>query len=134
MVSAAPARTDPRGLESAAAGRPARLWRPRRVLVTRGAREWEHGRDIVARADALGLEVVELPSDRLALDLPPDTKQAYAEATSTLAVVVAPPSKRRLQPIAPSADWRVDLAEGCPAHSVAFRSCRHWELPSHWRH
>jgi spore photoproduct lyase len=31
-------------------------------------------------------------------------------------VVVAPPSKRRLQPIAPSADWRVDLAEGCPAH------------------
>ena len=22
----------------------------------------------------------------------------------------------RLQPIAPSADWRVDLAEGCPAH------------------
>ena len=29
---------------------------------------------------------------------------------------MAPPSKRRLQPIAPSADWRVDLAEGCPAH------------------
>lgn len=27
-----------------------------------------------------------------------------------------PPSKRRLQPISPSADWRVDLAEGCPAH------------------
>jgi spore photoproduct lyase len=25
-------------------------------------------------------------------------------------------SKRKLQPIAPSADWRVDLAEGCPAH------------------
>jgi spore photoproduct lyase len=33
-----------------------------------------------------------------------------------LAVVVAPPGKRKLQPIAPSADWRVDLAEGCPAH------------------
>ena len=31
-------------------------------------------------------------------------------------MVVAPPSKRRLQPISPSADWRVDLAEGCPAH------------------
>ena len=29
---------------------------------------------------------------------------------------MAPPSKRKLQPIAPSADWRVDLAEGCPAH------------------
>ncbi len=31
-------------------------------------------------------------------------------------MVVAPPSKLRLQPIAPSADWRIDLAEGCPAH------------------
>jgi len=29
---------------------------------------------------------------------------------------VAPPSKRRPQPIPPSADWRFDLAEGCPAH------------------
>ncbi|MFW2830346.1 radical SAM protein [Sphingomonas sp. ID0503] len=29
---------------------------------------------------------------------------------------MTPPSKRRLQPIAPSADWRVDLAEGCSAH------------------
>ncbi len=37
-------------------------------------------------------------------------------AKATLAVVVAPPSKRTLQPIPPSADWRVDLAEGCPAH------------------
>ena len=42
--------------------------------------------------------------------------RGYAEAKATLALVVAPPSKRRLQPIAPSADWRVDLAEGCPAH------------------
>lgn len=31
-------------------------------------------------------------------------------------MVVAPPSKRRPQPIAPSADCRVDLARGCPAH------------------
>jgi spore photoproduct lyase len=30
--------------------------------------------------------------------------------------VVSPPSRRKLQPIAPSADWRFDLAEGCPAH------------------
>ena len=63
-----------------------------------------------------GVEVVELPGDRLALDLPDDPRRAYAQAKATLAVVVAPPSKRRLQPIAPSADWRVDLAEGCPAH------------------
>jgi spore photoproduct lyase len=54
--------------------------------------------------------------DRLTLDLPDDSRRAYVEAKSTLAQVVAPLSKRRLQPIAPSADWRVDLAEGCPAH------------------
>ena len=57
-----------------------------------------------------------MPGDRLSLALPDDPRRAYAEAKATLAVTVAPPSKRRLQPIAPSADWRVDLAEGCPAH------------------
>jgi spore photoproduct lyase len=86
------------------------------VLATRSALEWPHGRAILERAAAQGAAVVELPSDRLALDLPSDPRRAYAEAKATLAVVVAPPSKRRLQPIAPSADWRVDLAEGCPAH------------------
>jgi spore photoproduct lyase len=68
------------------------------------------------RAATLGIEVIELAGDRLALGLPDDPRRAYAEAKSTLAVVVAPPSKRKLQPIAPSADWRIDLAEGCPAH------------------
>lgn len=91
-------------------------WRPRRVLATRSAREWAHGRAILERAGALGIDVVELPGDRLALGLPDDPRRAYVEAKSTLAVVVAPPSKRKLQPIAPSADWRIDLAEGCPAH------------------
>ena len=43
-------------------------------------------------------------------------RETYARAKSTLAVVVSPPSRRTLQPISPSADWRVDLAEGCPAH------------------
>jgi spore photoproduct lyase len=64
----------------------------------------------------MGVPVVELPSDRLTLELPADPRRAYSEAKSTLAVVVALPSKRRLQPISPSADWRVDLAEGCPGH------------------
>ena len=45
-----------------------------------------------------------------------DERATYALATSTMAVVVSPPSRRKLQPIAPSADWRFDLAEGCPAH------------------
>jgi spore photoproduct lyase len=91
------------------------------VIVTRAARGFDHGRAIMARAAAAGIEVIELTGDRLGLDglgLAPsdDPARAYREAKATLAVVVAPPSKRRLQPIAPSADWRVDLAEGCPAH------------------
>jgi spore photoproduct lyase len=94
----------------------ARGWMPRRLLLTRSAREWAHGRAIAERAAARGVTVVELANDRVSLDLSDDPKRAYAEAKATLAVVVAPPSKRKLQPIAPSADWRVDLAEGCPAH------------------
>jgi len=89
---------------------------PRRLLVTRSSMTFAHGRSIAERATALGVDVVLLPGDRLSLDLPEDPRRAYAAAKATLAVVVAPPSKRRLQPIAPSADWRVDLAEGCPAH------------------
>jgi spore photoproduct lyase len=103
--------TDP---DKLASERPA--WLPRRLLVTRSSMGFEHGRAIAERAAALGVEVVPLAGDRLSLALPDDPRRAYASAKATLAVVVAPPSKRRLQPIAPSADWRVDLAEGCPAH------------------
>ena len=78
--------------------------------------EWAHGRGIAERAASLGSEIIELASDRLKLEPPEDPRRAYADAKATLAVVVASASKRRLQPIAPSADWRVDLAEGCPAH------------------
>ena len=63
------------------------------------------------RAAALGSSVVRLGSDRLS-GLP----DAYRDAKTTMAVVTASPSRRRLQPIPPSADWRFDLAEGCPAH------------------
>lgn len=63
------------------------------------------------RAAALGAEVVRLKADRLT-GLP-DT---YRDAKTTMAVVVASPSRRKPQPIPPSADWRFDLAEGCPAH------------------
>ncbi|MEG3163408.1 radical SAM protein [Sphingomonas sp. PB2P19] len=91
-------------------------WTPKRLLVTRSARGFAHGRAILDRAAALGVEIVELPGDRLNLPTPDDPRRAYVEAKATLAVVVAPPSKRRLEPIAPSADWRMDLAQGCPAH------------------
>jgi spore photoproduct lyase len=87
------------------------------VLVTRSAAEWAHGAGIVARCEAAGVPDIEiLTGDRLPT-LRADTERAtYALAKRTLAVVVAPPSKRRLQPIPPSADWRIDLAQGCPAH------------------
>jgi spore photoproduct lyase len=64
----------------------------------------------------LGSEIVELKSNRISGFASGDARRDYMNAKTTLAVVVAPPSKRRLQPIPPSADWRVDLAEGCPAH------------------
>ena len=96
--------------------RPARLWRPRRVVVTPAALDHAHGRAMVARAEGLGLAVERLPANRLTLPKAADPKRAYAEAKATLAIVVAPPTKLRLQPIPPSADWRFDLAEGCPAH------------------
>ena len=70
-----------------------------------------HGAAMIERAAALGAEVVRLPANRLA-DLP----DRYGDAKRLFAVVNAPPSKRRPAPIPPSADWRFDLAEGCPAH------------------
>lgn len=89
-----------------------RQWKPKRVLVTKAALGWAHGGAIVERAAARGIEIEELKGDRLGIA--PDAPYAYAK--STMAVVVAPPSKLKFQPIGPSADWRVDLAEGCPAH------------------
>ena len=59
--------------------------------------------------------MIELRSDRLPQS-PADSREAYAWAKTTLAVVVAPPSSRRLQPIPPSADWQFHIARGCPAH------------------
>lgn len=88
-----------------------RPWIPKRVLVTPGALAWPEGAAIVERAAALGADIVRLPADRLS-GLP----DAYRDAKTTMAVVTASASRRRLQPIPPSADWRFDLAEGCPAH------------------
>ena len=88
-----------------------RPWIPRRVLVTPSALALPTGTAMVERAAALGAEIVRLPADRLA-GLP----DAYRDAKTTMAVVTASASRRRLQPIPPSADWRFDLAEGCPAH------------------
>ncbi|MDQ3610525.1 MAG: radical SAM protein, partial [Actinomycetota bacterium] len=96
--------------------RPARRWLPRRVVITPAALDHPHGSRIVDRVTALGLEVEQLRSNRLTGVRGENERQTYALAKATMAVVVSPPSRRTLQPIAPSADWRFDLAEGCPAH------------------
>jgi spore photoproduct lyase len=97
--------------------KPPTLWKPARVLVTRSAAELPHGAEIINRCEAAGVEDIQLLSaDRLPPLRAGGDREAYALAKRTLAVVVAPPSKRKLQPIPPSADWRVDLAEGCPGH------------------
>jgi spore photoproduct lyase len=96
-------------LEAPARAHP--LWKPKRLLITPSALSWPQGATMAERAAALGAEVVRLKADRLT-GLP-DT---YRDAKTTMAVVVASPSRRKPQPIPPSADWRFDLAEGCPAH------------------
>jgi spore photoproduct lyase len=96
--------------------RAARRWTPRRVVVTPAALDHPHGLRIVDRVESLGIEVERLRSNRLTGVRGDTDRETYARAKSTLAVVVSPPSRRALQSIAPSADWRVDLAEGCPAH------------------
>ena len=96
--------------------RPARRWTPKRVVITPAALEHPHGQRIVDRVEGLGLEVERLKANRLTGVRGADERQTYALAKATMAIVVSPPSRRKLQPIAPSADWRFDLAEGCPAH------------------
>jgi len=94
-----------------------RRWLPKQVLVTASAFEQPHGRAVVARCEAAGVDRLEvLRGDRLPSLRGADERATYALAKSTLAVVTSPPSARKLAPIPPSADWRLDLATGCPAH------------------
>ncbi len=93
-----------------------RLWRPKRVVITRDAA----GSAVAERAARvgaeMGAEVVHLTANAIR-GLKGETEaETYRRAKSTLAIVNAPPSALKLQPIPPSADFRVDLATGCPAH------------------
>jgi spore photoproduct lyase len=94
-----------------------RRWLPKRVLITAPAAEQAHAAEIIRRCEAAGVSDIEtLPSNRLTGLTGATERETYARAKSTLAVVVAPPSALKPQPIPPSADWRIDLARGCPAH------------------
>lgn len=108
----------PRGLslDGIAVLRAPKRWIPRRVLITAAASGLPLGRTIAERAANLGAEIVELATDRLPTLRGSDERATYVQAKTTLAVVVSPPSQRKLQPIPPSADWQFHLARGCPAH------------------
>jgi spore photoproduct lyase len=94
-----------------------RRWLPRQVLVTRSAAELPHTAEILRRCERAGVGRIELlPADRLTGLSVGTEREVYARAKNTLAVVVAPPGALKPQPIPPSADWRIDLARGCPAH------------------
>ena len=96
---------------------PSRLWTPKRVLVTRSAADLPHTAEILRRCEAAGVADIQLLANDRLVGLRGETeRETYARAKTTLAVVVAPPSVLKPQPIPPSADWRIDLAKGCPAH------------------
>ncbi|HYP45329.1 MAG TPA: radical SAM protein [Propionibacteriaceae bacterium] len=109
-----PVLADP-GLAMATA--PSRLWIPKRVLVTKPAADLPHTAEILRRCEAAGVSDVTFLSGNQLTGLRGETeRETYARAKTTLAVVAAPPSALKPQPIPPSADWRIDLARGCPAH------------------
>lgn len=70
----------------------ARRWTPKRVLVTPAALDEPHGQRIVARVEALGIEVERLRANRLVGLRGETERETYARAKSTLAVVVSPPA------------------------------------------
>lgn len=96
--------------------RSAKLWLPKRVLFTPDALNEPYGQQIYERVAALNLPIEVMKNNRLTGLRGADERETYRIAKNTLAVVNAPPSAMRLQPIPPSADWQMNLAEGCPAH------------------
>ena len=109
-------RHSPEALDAALPERPTRLWVPRRIFITRAARDSRVAARARERGAELGAEVVELAGDAVRGLRGATERDTYRNAKSALVVANAPPSALRLQPIPPSADFRLDLATGCPAH------------------
>ena len=95
---------------------PAQHWLPQRALFTPDALAQPHGQAMHARLTHLQVPIEVMKANRLVGLRGEDERDTYRKAKRTLAVVNAPPSAARLQPIPPSADWQFHLAEGCPAH------------------
>ncbi len=93
-----------------------RLWLPRRVVITPDALNEPFGQAMYKRITAQGLPIEIMKNNRITGLRGADERETYRIAKNTLAIVNAPPSAMRLQPIPPSADWQMNLAEGCPAH------------------
>ncbi|CCH52198.1 radical SAM domain-containing protein [Fibrisoma limi BUZ 3] len=96
--------------------RSARIWMPKRVVFTPDALDEPFGQQIYERVTALNLPIEVMKNNRITGLRGADDRETYRIAKNTLAVVNAPKSAFRLQPIPPSADWQMNLAEGCPAH------------------
>ncbi|RIV25391.1 radical SAM protein [Fibrisoma montanum] len=96
--------------------RQARIWMPKRVVFTPDALDEPFGQQIYERVTALNLPIEVMKNNRITGLRGADERETYRIAKNTLAVVNAPKSAFRLQPIPPSADWQMNLAEGCPAH------------------
>lgn len=91
-------------------------WMPKRVLFTPDALEESYGEKLFERIKAQNIAVEVLKNNRLTGLRGSDERETYRLAKSTLAVLKAPPSQLKLQPIPPSADWQFHLAQGRPAH------------------
>ena len=109
-------RKRPERLDEVLPERKTRLWVPRRVFITKAARD----SDVAAQArrvgGELGAEIIELSGNAVRGLRGESERETYRNAKTSLAIVNAPPSVLKLQPIPPSADFRLDLATGCPAH------------------
>ncbi|MBC3785590.1 spore photoproduct lyase [Spirosoma sp. LMG 31448] len=93
-----------------------KLWMPKRVVFTADALKEPFGQAMYERLSALHLPIDVAKNNRITGLRGADERETYRIAKNTLAVVNAPPGAFRLQPIPPSADWQMNLAEGCPAH------------------
>jgi spore photoproduct lyase len=91
-------------------------WLPKRVLFTPDALDEIYGQELYGNIKSQGIPIEVLKNNRLTGLRGENERETYKLAKSTLAVVKAPPSQFKLQPIPPSADRQFHLAQGCPAH------------------